>query len=229
MNAGKSQWHCVDNLKKKLTAEGADFEVLDETNQPWALKPNKAYLFTRNYSTIVAFRTPPVAPTHFKVFGCHTDSPCITLAPKSKLDAYGFKQLTVHLYGGGLWHTWFDRDLSMAGKIIIKKDGVLTKELWDIPDPVVRIPNLAIHLTAGGPFNPDPEKDLKPILATAIVNKLTNPGDDKQPRHAQFLLDRIAKDKGCKVEDIIDFEINLFDTQPASISGFYQEFLHAGH
>ena len=76
---------------------------------------------TRNNSTIVGFRLAGGAPSLYKVIGCHTDSPVLKLAPNSALrDRNGFNQLNVQTYGGGLWHTWFDRDLTLAGKVIVK-------------------------------------------------------------------------------------------------------------
>ena len=91
----------------------------------WKLEAGKGYYFTRNNSTLVAFNIGHKAASEgvsmFKIVGCHTDSPVLKLSPVSKLnDRAGFQQLGVQLYGGGLWHTWFDRDLTLAGKIIVQ-------------------------------------------------------------------------------------------------------------
>ena len=136
--------------KEKLTKAG--FAEIHE-NAKWKLEPAKNYFFTRNLSTLVAFRMPPNATETgvnlFKMVGTHTDSPCLRLAPKSKLpDMYGYKELTVQIYGGPLLHTWFDRDLTLAGKVIVRKEGKLVPMIWAYKDgSCVRIPNLAIHLS----------------------------------------------------------------------------------
>ena len=104
---------CKSNLSLKSMAVYSDH---------WNLESGKSYYFTRNNSTLVAFIVGAKAqdgPSLFKILGCHTDSPVLKLAPVSKLTRSGFNQLGVQLYGGGLWHTWFDRDLTLAGKIIL--------------------------------------------------------------------------------------------------------------
>lgn len=93
------------------------------------------------------------------MLGCHTDSPCFKIAPKSKKeDVAGFTELTVQTYGGGLWHTWFDRDLLLAGKVFVKKDGKIQSMYWRSKHAVARIPNLCIHLsTERAKFEPQKE------------------------------------------------------------------------
>ena len=121
LNASPSHFHAVNYCKSILEREG--FNLIKETEQ-WALEAGKGYYFTRNGSTICAFLaggkcgTEPVH--HFKIVGCHTDSPVLKIAPKSKIEKHGFNQVNVMTYGGGLWRTWFDRDLSLAGKVICK-------------------------------------------------------------------------------------------------------------
>ena len=75
-------------------------------------------------------------------------------------------------YGGGLWRTWFDRDLSLAGKVIVQQDGKLVSKYWDAGRPLMKVPSLAIHLDREPEFKPNKETHLKPILATNIVHNL---------------------------------------------------------
>ena len=108
-------------MKDELKTAG--FHELKEVEK-WNLVPGQSYYFTRNASTIVAFTTGNKCNENvdlFKIVGCHTDSPCIKLAPHAKVaNKLGYQQMNVQLYGGGLWRTWFDRDLGLAGKIIVE-------------------------------------------------------------------------------------------------------------
>jgi aspartyl aminopeptidase len=108
----------------------------------------------------------------FKIVGCHTDSPVLKLAPVTKMaDRSGFNQVAVQLYGGGLWHTWFDRDLTLAGKVIVNDNGKLISKYWRCNEPILKVPNLAIHLTdRSGTFEPNKESHTKPILASSVVD-----------------------------------------------------------
>lgn len=172
----------------------------------------------------------------FKIIGCHTDSPVLKLAPVSKAaDRAGFQQLGVQLYGGGLWHTWFDRDLTLAGKIIIKDSatGALSTKYWRCRDPILKVPNLAIHLTdRSGTFEPNKESHTKPVLATSVVDQLfgstSASGDDTylcEEKHYRALLTRIGGDLGIDAHSIVDFELNVVDSQPAQLVGLYKEFV----
>lgn len=111
----------------------------------------------------------------FKVVGCHTDSPVLKLAPIAKIDnKFSFQQLNMQTYGGGLWRTWFDRDLGLAGRVITqdKETNALKYHLWDSKDAVMNIPSLCIHLDRSDEFKPNKEAHLKPVLATKAVDIL---------------------------------------------------------
>jgi len=82
-------------------------------------------------------------------------------------------------YGGGLWRTWFDRDLSLAGKVIVKEGQKLHSHYWNGVRPLMKVPSLAIHLDRSDEFNPNKETHLKPMLATAVVNNLFGEGVTK--------------------------------------------------
>ena len=109
---------------------------------------------------------------NFKIVGCHTDSPVLKLAPYSKQEnKVGFQQLNMQCYGGGLWRTWFDRDLGLAGKIIVQgSDKKLSSMLWDSKSAVMNVPSLCIHLDREDTFKPNKETHLKPILASYAID-----------------------------------------------------------
>ncbi|KAJ2509093.1 hypothetical protein IWW47_000207 [Coemansia sp. RSA 2052] len=218
VNKAPSPFHVVDVCRTWL--KGAQFIELKE-KQSWlgAIKPNGRYFFTRNGSSIVAFA----------VGGKF-------LKPVSKKTSSGFLQVGVQVYGGGLWHTWFDRDLSIAGRVMVRNGaGGYDSRLVSIQEPIMRIPSLAIHLdrSVRDAFTYNKETHLTPILAT-VVNALNNSNANPEPAdkntkcaHHPILLDRIAKDLNIEVADIADFELCLYDTQKAVIGGICNEFIYA--
>lgn len=237
LNDSVTQFHAVNHCRERLLKGG--FQEIREIDA-WTLAAGKGYFFTRNNSTIVAFTIGAKAAEEgvsmFKIIGCHTDSPVLKLAPVSKAaDRAGFQQLGVQLYGGGLWHTWFDRDLTLAGKIIIKDSatGALSTKYWRCRDPILKVPNLAIHLTdRSGTFEPNKESHTKPVLATSVVDQLfgstSASGDDTylcEEKHYRALLTRIGGDLGIDAHSIVDFELNVVDSQPAQLVGLYKEFV----
>lgn len=140
--------------------------------------------------------------------------------------------MAVQLYGGGLWHTWFDRDLTLAGKIIVNENGTLVSKYWRCHEPILKVPNLAIHLTdKSGSFAPSTEVHTKPILASAVIDQLfgdeienISPEKDKyniEGKHFKTLLDRISTDLKIERSQIVDFELNVVDTQPAGLLGLH--------
>ncbi|KAL6530091.1 hypothetical protein OROMI_028736 [Orobanche minor] len=137
LNAFSTTYHAMRRSKKLLKSSG--YEQVSERGD-WKLQAGNKYFFTRNHSTIVAFAIGRkyVAGNGFHIVGAHTDSPCLELKPVSKL-------VFIHME-----HTWFDRDLSIAGRMIIREgkgDSVYyTHRLVRLKDPIIRIPTLAIHL-----------------------------------------------------------------------------------
>mmetsp|Transcript_11930 Transcript_11930/g.26944 ORF Transcript_11930/g.26944 Transcript_11930/m.26944 type:complete len:466 (+) Transcript_11930:2-1399(+) len=152
----------------------AGWTELDE-REPWAgkLKPGGKYFYTRNRSCLVAVAVGArYEPGHgFKVIGAHTDSPNLRVKPRSKRSGSGCIQLDVECYGGGLWHTWFDRDLSVSGRVLLRgSDGAVKQTLVKVNRPVLRVPTLCIHLQTAEEreaFKVNKEEHLQPILAIA--------------------------------------------------------------
>ncbi|XP_024972503.1 probable aspartyl aminopeptidase [Cynara cardunculus var. scolymus] len=250
LNASPTAFHAVDEAKRRLKVAG--YEQIFERGD-WNLQAGKKYFFTRNYSTIVAFAIGKkyVAGNGFHIVGAHTDSPCLKLKPVSKVSKGGYLEVGVQTYGGGLWHTWFDRDLTVAGRMIIR-DGKgdsasYSHRLVKIEEPIMRIPTLAIHLDRGvnDGFKVNAQTHLAPVLATSVkaeLNKvvaengpdgksiLTDGGksNESSQKHHSLLLQLLAAQIGCKPDDICDFELQACDTQPSIIAGAMKEFVFSG-
>ena len=136
-------------------------------------------------------------------------------------------------YGGGLWRTWFDRDLSLAGKVILKQGNQLVSKYWNAGRPLMKVPSLAIHLDRSDEFKPNKETHLKPILCTNVVNNLFGSDVNQisedtfqlEDRHLGNLTQLIANDLGVQRDSIIDFELNCYDAQPSSLFGLHEEFV----
>ncbi|KAL3141983.1 hypothetical protein ABBQ32_004627 [Trebouxia sp. C0010 RCD-2024] len=177
INYAWTQYHAVEEASRRLSAVG--FQKLSE-KQEWKLKPGGRYYFTRNLSTIVAFavgaKYQPGNGLH--MIGAHTDSPCLKLKPVSKSIKSGYLTVNVETYGGGLWHTWFDRDLSVAGRVLVKQGGQLQHKLVKIEKPIMRIPMLAIHLNRdilSKGFELNKQTHLVPVLASAVQKAANKP------------------------------------------------------
>ena len=175
-----------------------------------------------------------LAGNGFKVVGAHTDSPVLKIKPVSKRSASGYQQLGVECYGGGLWHTWFDRELSLAGSVIVSKaGGGFERKLVHIQKPLMRIPSLCIHLQTAderAKLEVNKETHLVPIVAMLNneINKTAEaPASGADERHAPEILKVIADEAGCAVADIRDMDMTLYDTQPGSTWGNNQEFFSA--
>lgn len=242
LNESWTPFHATAECARQLSAAG--FCQLAE-HEPWSdVRPGGRYFFTRNMSSIVAFAVGAKYQegNGFNVIAAHTDSPCLKLKPVSAAVRSGFLSVGVQIYGGGLWYTWFDRDLSVAGRVLLRLPGggPLQHRLVRVRRPVLRIPTLAIHLdrtviTDG--FKPNLETHLAPILATQVKSELNQPaGDHKNgaaaapppSAHHPLLLQIVAEELGCKEEDIVDFELNVCDTQPSCTGGGRDEFVLSG-
>lgn len=187
LNASPTPFHAVHEAKTRLKAAG--YVQLSERTD-WHLTGGGKYFFTRNHSTIIAFAIGEkyVPGNGFMIVGAHTDSPCPKLKPISKLVKGGFLEIGVQTYGSGLWHTWFDRDLTIAGRVMIQRcnEGAtsFSHELVRIEYPIIRIPTLAIHLDRdrNDGFKVNTQAHLAPVLATAIKAEVSKHMDN-QPSH----------------------------------------------
>ncbi|GAV60245.1 Peptidase_M18 domain-containing protein [Cephalotus follicularis] len=236
LNESWTQFHATAEAKRQLIASG--FHMLNE-NDEWDLKPGGRYFFTRNMSCLVAFAIGEKynVGNGFHVIAAHTDSPCLKLKPKSASTKSGYLMVNVQTYGGGLWHTWFDRDLSVAGRVIVRgSDGSFLHKLVKIKRPLVRVPTLAIHLDRTvnkDGFKPNLETHLIPLLATKVEEAYMETKDTVNPllskaAHHPLLLQILSNELDCGIEDIVSIELNICDTQPSCLGGANNEFIFSG-
>ena len=232
MNEACTAWHAVEACVTRLIDAG--FERLFD-GEDWTLKPMGKYFFTRNGTCLFAFTVGGayVAGNGFTLVGAHTDSPCFKIKPVTCFKKDGSLMLNTMNYGGGLWHTWFDRDLGVAGRCVIKdKDGGLSTKLCRIDDPVARIPNLAIHLTEDRTkFAPNLQDHCKAILSMdADIASLepTSEEEEVADRLHPVLLRMMADQLDVAVDTIEDMELQLIDVQPSAIGGAGGELLFSG-
>ena len=220
LNASPTPYHATWTMRDLLTVNG--FERLQE-GDAWNLIPGKRYWLTRNDSTIFAFvfGLEPLIETGIRLFGAHTDSPCLKVKPKPDLRRKGYWQLGVEVYGGALLAPWFDRDLSLAGRIAFTNtQGELQSALIDFKTPIATIPSLAIHLDreANNSKSINPQRDIVPVL---LQEKISEASCFKTWLTAQVNKLRPELD----LENVMDFELSFYDTQPAQIIGAERDFI----
>lgn len=256
IDSSPTPFHLVATASAKL--KGLGYTELFETDV-WA-GPDKTativaggkYFYSRNCSTLVAFvvggKVAGVSAA-FKVVGAHSDSPVLKVKPVSDRKKDGYIQVGVECYGGGLWHTWFDRDLTLAGCVIVKTaDNKYQRRLIHINKPILRVPNLCIHLQSGEErkaFAVNKENHLTPILSMvestlnskSSLGKRTapeagdkdqeEPKDEGDKRHSPMLLSMLATELKVEVKDIVDLELSLCDTQGGQVWGANDDFVSA--
>ncbi len=204
-------WHAVANISELL--EHADFVRLDERSV-WTLEAGASYFVVRSDGALVAWRQPSDV-VGWTLFGAHTDSPNLRVRPNPVVNKHGYFQLGLEVYGGVLLSTWFDRDLSLAGRVAITNEGSVLSELVDFERAVGVIPNLAIHLNrdANSGWKINPQDELPMILARA-----------EKDAELDFK-ELLARELDRSPQDIAAFEICAYPTERAQVIGLEQELL----
>ena len=135
------------------------------------------------------------------------------------------------MYGGGLWHTWFDRDLTIAGRVIVETDAGLESRLVHIKRSILRIPTLAIHLTTNRDnFEFNKETNFKPLLATEVAKalSLSTESGEVLPNQSSVLMSLVAQELSISASAIKGLELNVIDAQPSALIGAYEEWVSSG-
>ena len=211
-------FHATEQMGAQL--EQAGFTRLNEKDV-WRISENGSYFLTRNDSSIIAFHNPghSLAEIGLRIVGAHTDSPCLKLKPQPDIKQNGYWQLGVEVYGGALLNPWFDRDLSLAGRVsVLTKQGKTAHCLIDFERVIGSIPSLAIHLdrNANKKRSINAQKHL-PIL----LGNLNDSSDFKS-----LLLAQVTKQHSkLAPRQVLDFELSLYDSQPPARCGINQEFI----
>ena len=207
-------FHAVKQMGGRLQAAG--FKRLYESDS-WDLQSKCGYWLTRNDSSIIAFRTGdnPVEQG-WRMVGAHTDSPGLKVKPNADLDG----RIAVEVYGGALLAPWFDRDLSLAGRVSLKaRDGKMSSCLIDFQRPLAVIPSLAIHLDRKANEN-------RTINRQTEINLI--PGSDRESisSFVQMLHEQVCKEYP-QLQDfrVMDYEVFAYDTQQPAFIGNRQELL----
>ncbi|QLL33179.1 hypothetical protein HG536_0E00900 [Torulaspora globosa] len=243
LNGSHSPYHAVESMKSVLLKHG--FKELDERDG-WngKVEHKGKYFVTRNSSSIIAFsvggKWKPGNP--IAITGAHTDSPTLRIKPISKKTSEKYAQIGVECYGGGIWHSWFDSDLSIAGRVFVKdrSTGDTVSKLVDLNKPLLKIPTLAIHLDrdVNQKFEFNKETQLLPIAGLAKADQTPSESKDDATfsslqsiveRHNEDLIKLIAEELGLPSEsDIEDFELILYDHAASTLGGLNDEFVFSG-
>lgn len=252
LNNSPTPFHAIHTMSQILESKG--FKKLDET-EPFHgnVEKNGKYYITRNGSSIISFIVggkwnPTSKESSFSIVGSHTDSPVLKLKPISKVSKEGFKQIAIELYGGGIWHSWFDQPLSVAGRVFVQNGKKIEARLVNLHIPLFKIPTLAIHFDGkqNQSFSFDKQSQLVPFFTKEekttkpkVKSKKSCCEDDEGmdfdafqsiksmvERHHVEILDLIKDDlKLNSIDEIDDFELILYPHQPSTLGGLKKEFV----
>ena len=217
--ASPTPFHAVQQMEIRLSQAG--FVVLREADD-WTLDAGGRYCVIRNSSSIVAFTLgeKSILDQGLRMVGAHTDSPCLKVKPQPELFKKGYFQLGVEVYGGALLNPWFDRDLSLAGRVSFRDTlGNIGSVLIDFKRAIATIPSLAIHLDreANSARSINAQTDIPPVVMQT---------NDKQISFRELLLTQIRQEHpSCEACKVLDYELSFYDAQPAAIIGLQNEFI----
>lgn len=223
IEASPTPFHAVAQLTNALRAAG--YQALDEADS-WALQPAGKYFVCRNGSSLCAFNlgTEVLEQSGLRMLGAHTDSPCLKVKPNPVMTAKGYVQLGVEIYGGMLLSPWFDRDLSLAGRVSYSdKQGSLQQALIDFRRPLLIIPSLAIHLDREVNNNRsiNAQTDLPPIMMPLDAH-------DEPVDFKRLLLQQLLHEHpDCAAIRVLDYELSCYDSQKPAYVGLNQDFIAA--
>lgn len=221
LDASPCNFLAVKNIIDRLEAAG--FSQADMTGS-WNLKPGDRRYVVKNSSAIFAFIVGSGSPSAgYRIISAHSDSPGFRIKPNAEIvNEGGIVTLNTEVYGGPILYTWFDRPLSISGRVILKGDSPLepVTRLVDFRRPLLTIPHLAIHynrsVNDGNPLSK--QRDMLPVLGR-VASKEEGKG---------LLRSMVATELKVSPDDILDFDLTLYDTTPACLVGLNEEFISSG-
>jgi aspartyl aminopeptidase len=212
LDASPTPFHATQNMAGMFTNAG--FMRLYE-EQKWALKEGEKYFVVRNDSSIIAFTYPK--DKNYVMVGTHTDSPNLKLKPNPVIKEHGVVKFGVEPYGGLLLNPWFDRDLSLAGRVFyLDSKNMIKDALIDVKKPIAVIPSLAIHLDreANSSKSINAQTDITPILSTSCEFDFE-----------EFLKEQLKIGGVDDANTLYANELSFYDTQRASYVGLNNDFI----
>ena len=205
-----SPYHVVNEVVARLQAAG--YQERHERD-PLTLQPDERFYVIRGGSSIAAFHVGQTSPVDagFSLIGAHTDSPNLRIKPSPERTAGGCRQLKVEPYGGVLYHTWLDRDLSLAGRVAVLRDGEVALHVVDFARPLLRVPSLAVHLHRG--VNQDglvlnAQQHLPPMWAL----------ESTKTSLQEALVECIPELSDVAPEDILRWDLGCYEITPSARS-----------
>ena len=227
LDASPVNFLAVKNLTEELQQHG--YRRIDTTEALGTVKAGDKFFVTKNDSSIYAFQIgrKPLAETGFHMICAHCDSPTFRIKPHAEIDCEGgIVKLNTEVYGGPIMSTWFDRPLTLAGRVIVKSKDVMTPTtlLLHAKRPLLQISNLAIHFNrqVNDGVKLSRQKDVLPILG--IINDELEKGNLLM----NIILEELNKQQTVAREDILDFDLYLADATPACTFGAHNEFISSG-
>ncbi|MDE6578647.1 MAG: M18 family aminopeptidase, partial [Muribaculaceae bacterium] len=226
LDASTCNFLAVETIKKELDAAG--FTELRQEDA-WNIKTGGKHYVVKNGSALMAFIAgeDKAGDNAFRIVSAHSDSPCFKIKPNAEIYGDGgVVSLNVEKYGGGILYTWFDRPLSMSGRVMLDSGDVLNPEMkvFDLKRAVATIPHLAIHfnreVNEGNKLSV--QKDMKPVIGYFSQEEIA-----EAKQHGGFVKKIVANHLGISPEDIIDYEINLYPLEPAGICGAEGEYFQS--
>lgn len=208
-------------LESKKLLNGNGFSEL-KFEDDWNLEVGKNYYITKNLSSIIAFtvNSKNIEKEGFRIIGSHSDSPSFRIKPNCEMEVEKkYLKLNTECYGGPILSTWFDRPLSIAGRVVLKSENIFSpkEEIININKPVCIIPNLAIHMnrSVNEGYNFNKQKDLLPFVG--VLNETLEKDN--------FLLNLISNELKVDKEEIIDFDLFLYEYEKGSLIGVNEELI----
>ncbi|NOQ68874.1 MAG: M18 family aminopeptidase, partial [Gammaproteobacteria bacterium] len=228
-------FHAVKNMSEIL--EKAGFKRLHES-ELWSLqnkRQGERFYVSRNDSSIIAFQlNNSLVENGMRMLGAHTDSPCLKVKPNPEIINNHYLQLGVEVYGGVLLNPWFDRDLSLAGRVsFLNEEGAIDHQLIDLEKAIAVIPSLAIHLDkdANSKRSIDQQKHLPPVLMKLPEKDVETKADFKEIllKVVNFNIEQASAEqtdvKQSRAVKVLDYELSFYDVQPPAVIGLHDDFI----